>query len=1057
MNKVIVCLLLLFSINVSAVEEAVECRDAKEIATKIGNFNEADIDNTTSLRVCDSLLLPEDSLLISNLRHLATEEDVLERSDMIERMGGDPVKISSYMDERSILLQWLIDFSQFAAPLGLLFILLITVAVNKHPALLPQSLISILKVVFFLLFFISIHKVYTVAMIQYIGQERALMFNQADHKSLDEVRNTDLSKLAPAVNRNSTDLASYIHYIEFVNKATELQRKKLSGVDMELEVPWGLDISNPTFQEFLDYQSVCSSTDYVEIDRELNAHLLNFNYTHLANEAIFYSGSDNTSLYSCNEKYYGKPVELGRVINNTPTLIKRFFMNNFSENMANDLTFFEEVKASMDKLSGTLSLEMEEAERVAGLSREDIYTLLELAENAQREAREQNISVYDTNSYMVLEKSHYENMGSLFDYKKIEGLNTVSNIAYQAIKLNHYNFSDLFGTSLNKDPILSDKKDIGYHFAQPYIQQTSAYQAELHCMINDGENYEIRQQFALDYNNTPRDSKSKYAPHFGGENEPYCFRFNEDGTITAGGDPSNKKEFTLMIKDRVLAFDLYQTARIRAGINHILENDELDNQLILDAINKITPDMYGALNSYSNLSQIKQQLIGSLSTLGDAYDFIYSLTFDTSIPQTYYNYLRMGEENKQDNVNTSKALPRYDLTEYLSHSFLELNNNQIKEIENEENSLAKMARLTCPVIDENGKCIASLYELLSTSNEMMLTQAKSLAAIHFGSSFASGACSAFDKSVDSTVGAVVGKAKLFTPVGAGCVIAQVGNAVSEVVIKPVMLVSATAYVATLLASFLPIFVDMIFLLIGPLCFIVPFVIAFAQLCIDMITGAFKYFAFSKREERDFLEMLSLERSTRTVKSAVVIALISLVVLVIITEILRSPQIGGSIYDVFFKNYDNSFVQSIIRSLAVIFCIVWLTIKIIFSLPIKLINQSLELTDTKGQSLTDNASNFAEGIFTGYVLGKFARTAKSASNNLDKGINQLGNKSGSLMNKDISKTKEEISKKFDNYKNQENTYKTETETETDNTSESESDLGKEIETNLKTETKDDVKD
>ena len=1032
MKKILLGLFLIFSMSVGAVETqstdpVLDCRDAKDLSGKIGNFNEADLDDGKSFRVCDQMLLPEDNILIANLRHIATPENVMQYADQIREMGGDPEKIASFMEDRSMLMQWITDLSVFAWFFGVVYIIVVAVGSNLHSSLIPNATLATGKVILFLFMFTGIDQVYTKFLYNYVGTQRALIYNQADHKTLDSIREMDFTTLIPSVNKNSTELASFVHYIEFLNVSTELSRKRIFGQDIEIEIEWGFDINDPTIQEYLDYEDVCSQTDYVVVDRELNLHFANFNYSNLANEAIFYSGSDDTAEYNCSTNHFGRPVEVGRVINNTPTLIKRFFLDNFSENMADDLTFKDEVSAAMNDLSGTLSLEMEEAEKIASNNKSNIKILLQLAQSAQEEARTSNVDIFKTSSYAALEEMHFRNMGSLFDFEEIEGLTSISNITYQGLKLNHYNFADMFGIGTEKDPIVADKRDIGYHYAQSFIRQTASYQAELDCAINDGENYRIREKFAQNYNSTSKDEQLRLATSFGGENAPHCFRFNDNGTITAGGNGETKKEFALMVKDRVLAYDLYQTARMKAGIRHILENDQLDTQLILDALNSITPDMYGAMKSYATLSKTRQQIVGSMSTLGDAYDFVYSLTFDTTKPQTYYNYLRMQEQNNQDSVNVSKGLPMFDLTNYFSHSFVALNENGLNQKKDAEGSLAKMARFVCPVINDNGKCGAGLYELTISANEMMFEQSTILASIHYTSSAMSGVCGAIDKSVDSTVGAVAGKARYFTPAGAACVVIQGLNGGSNLFIKPLMGISMTAWAATELASYVPIMIDLVFLFIGPVCFVIPFVIALALLLIDTTTSSVKFLFFSKREENDYLELLALERTTRTVKSAVIIAIISLVVLVVVSEVLRSPQIGGSVYDAFFYGYDNSIHQSLFRTFGVIAAIVLFVIKIGFQLPIKLINQSLELTDTKGQTLTDNASNFVEGMFTHYVLNKFSNTAKVASSNLDKGIKGLsGATVGKTIDNKIKKNKDILAKNNALLnKEKEETYETET--------------------------------
>nr|WP_075498060.1 hypothetical protein [Moritella viscosa]SHO14751.1 1,4-alpha-glucan-branching enzyme [Moritella viscosa] len=997
MNKIILGLLLIFTSVVNADDATTtitgeDCRPATEISQKFGNFTDVDLDDETSFRVCGRLLMKEDPVLIANAKHLSTPANIMYFEDEIDYMSvsGNAEKIASHMNENSLLMDVITDLS---IP-GFLFVAIFITAVlfatsGDNSGYRMNGMISIGKSLIFIFAFGFMQVTSTYLTINYVASYRALIYNQANHKAIDKIREMSVTELIPAVTEQTATLANAMHYYEFINVATMLDNKaKHWGSDIEIDTTmnkWGFDISNPTVGQFKEYEAECEQTDYVLVDRELNLHLKNLNYTYLANQAIFNSGGA-TANYNC-QPNYGKQVEVLRVSNNVPTLIKRFYLDNFAENMADDLTFKDGVSAAFSKLTGDITLEMEAAETIASQNLNSITTQMLIAEGAALEEQDANTTLTTSPSYNALKRMHQNKMGDMHTFKEIEGLDSVGNIAKETIEHMHYSYSELFGIGLEKDPIVNAKKSIGYTFIQNYVRQTALYQAEYDCALRDGENYLHRQEYAKAYNNISNDTKLKSAGSFGGTSKPECYRFNSNGTITAGANPETQVEFLEMIKRRIRAVDIYMQSRTAAALELILENDDLDTQLIVDALNSISPDLYGVAKSYTALTKTRQQLVGATNTIQDAYDFVYSISYDTTKPQSFYNYARMYKDANASKDKLDKDMSKYNLGDYLSTNIIAFNKSKNADLEEKEGSLAKMLRFNCPVIDENGNCVASLIELNSSANEMMLTQALTISGYYYGTALFDQGCETASKGVDQTVGATFGKAKYFTPMGIACVFIDVLDAANGVFVKPVMTTSWVAWAATELASFAPAFVDLVMFFVIPMCLVVAFIIGLFQLYIDITFGTIKYFALTDRRPEDLQEFLSLERSTKTIKSAFMILLISLVVLMVIAELLTSPQIGGALHDAFFNGYESSpsIVNSIVRSLGVIITTAWLTLIIIFKLPIRLINQTLELTDTKGQSLSEEMSNFGMGLLTGFVMTKLAHQTKSAANNLERSI------------------------------------------------------------------------
>jgi len=993
MNKFLTYTLLLLTISLGSVANAAEqkepCRDGKEVASKINNFNDADIDGR-DYKVCGGMLLPIDKVLISNAVHVSDKETMSWFAPELTNFGANAEETIERMPDHNPLMSWIRDISKWALVAVAWFIIAVYLGSITHPHLNPQAVFATIKAALFAFSSFYINFVFTLLIILFVATYRPMMFNMGNHESIKEIMDMNVSKLVPAVRKNSTLTANAVTYVEAINTSTmNVRIDRNFGKSIEIDKTWsadGSDISDPTIAEYEAYNKECLSTDFVIVDTDTNIHLLNWDITNLVNKATFVSGGE-TENYNCDPAYYGVQVTLLDILNNTPNLLKRFFNNNFDQNMAKNLDWKEGLEAVVDRVSGALSIEMELAQETASQNPEALSNFLLLAEQAEVETRTLKKPFMETPSFLQLKKLNKIKMGTLFDYKEIEGVDAIGNVTAQTIMLNHYNFSEWFGNGIQRDPVVTDKMNNGYNVSiQPYVRETVLLAAELNCIDRNGFRYPDRKNYALHYNSIPKDRKLRFAGSFGGVSDAHCYVHNGDGTISAGADPSSREELKTLISDRTRAIDILQTARLQAGYELILANDTLDSKLVLDAINALSADMNGTVKSFTAVSQMKQQLVGALNTIEDANSFIYKIQFDTSRPQTYYNVMRMNEADKQEDLD----LPKYDFSKILSINLKAMNEAQELDNENSQGAFSKAMMFDCPIKDQyTNECRASLAVQVAASNEMMKTQAITLLVYYSAVNFADGICGAKKEALKNTAGATIAQVEGFLPSGAICAGISGLDSLNGMIVKPLMVASVIAWGATQLASFLPIVLDLLLFIIAPMCFVIPFVISSLQFYRDAIIKPFIYFFATDRTEQDYKEMLAMSQSTRSIKSAIAVAFISLVILAVITTIILSPQLGGGLYDNIWGSFDGSLIQSIPLTFITIACITWLEIKVVFSLSTRLFNQTLELFDVKGQNLSNEASHFAEGMLTGALMTRGLSFTQNTANKMESGMNGLG--------------------------------------------------------------------
>lgn len=998
MNKFLIFFILLFSINVNAIgldESTGECKNAIELVNSIGKFSENNL-GAKSYKSCGFMLMPEDANLIIALAPIATPEIVKHYSDIIKSIGGNPDLISEHMNSRSTLMAWILDLAQYSKFFGIIFFLLAAWGLIHYRNSAPSVILKIIFVVLVAVGISKFDKVYTLINIHYVGATNQILWNSADHKQIERIGEDPISNLVPAIQKNSTTMSQLFHYVELINVVSNNEAfDNLWGKDIEIDTTynkWGFDIKNPTITEALDYINECSYTDYAVVDNEVSLHLKNLNFSSIVTEVEFNSGGE-TKNYNCHPSHYGNSVILAKLIFNTPNLIKNFMLSNFSEYMGTDLTLKDEFETIGNKIIGTLMLEIETAEDTAATNPEIISEQLQMAQDSAEEARLTGVDYTKTDSYLELVEMHKLKMGGIFDYKEIEGLTNIANIAYRGISLNHYNGAEWFSLSGDKDSIISEKRLMGYHVLQPYLRTTISYELESQCAKNNGAGFETRKEFATRFNNMIAKSDSikfKNAGSFGLKSDTHCYRFNDDGSIIAGGDYETVDELDEMISDRLRSIDIYQAARNQAGLDLILGNEELDKSLQLKALNSLSPSFTDAMKSYTVLTDSKQELAGALSTLQDAMAYESLVNYNTNLPQYYFNFKKYHTNGKSKTLEADaegRELQKFDFSDFFEVNSLSFVEDARALQENAEGSIAKMTRNECPYYDSNGKCRANLLMLNMSSFSHTYELTKVLMMYEKGVGLGSGICDVVDKGFENTLGGVFGKVRYVTPIGVSCAVLNLANAGNEIFIKPIEVLAAIATGFSFVMSLVPVLLDLLRMYAPFLLMFVPAVLITVTFWIEVIFGSTRFILFSQHTEKDFLEAIEFQQTSRACQSVVVSLGGSLFIYFMITSLLTSEMIGGATYDNIWSGYDKAIIESISRSFITVFVVgiqIW---QIAIPLSRRVWNQIMEITNTKGQNFDSDFENFAKSLMLGVGMGAVAQF-KAINNGMDKSLNNL---------------------------------------------------------------------
>ncbi|EIZ1449734.1 DMT family transporter [Vibrio parahaemolyticus] len=991
MNKFLTMLLLLFSMSAFANDpNEPQCLDAKQLSSKMNNFNEADIPNADKSKACGSFLGQIDRILVSGLESIATKSDVRKWEKELTSLGNIAEKTINAMRDENTMTTWMHSYIYVTQWTVIFFVVAITIGTCYYKELLPKAILAIGGSIYIAFVTYNYGSFYTGLVILVTSFSNFIVWNAGDHESISDLSNHNYSDVGEALATNALDLASSIHRVEAINQVTALEAfDNLWSSHVEIDKTLyanGFDIDEPTISEFKQYHKHCKQRDYVEVDDKFNLHITNLNWSSLSNKAIFYSGGTDTKHYNCDEGYYGKKSLALLVQSTVAVLIDRYIDNNLTDNLGEELTLADRIKIMFDSESGTLKLLIEQAEDVASADPEMFETQILMGEEASIEAADTGTSFRNTASYQELLSYYKTKMGTTHDYVEVDGLDPYQMVGYFGIVATHFAFTELFNESGIYDSIVTDKRKMGYHFLQPYIKETINFALEYNCSTTLSSTYEDRVKFAEYFNGLDQDKKLKHQSPFSEMNDTHCYRFYDNGDIEAGGDGKDNEAFRKMVEHRFNALNVLFDARTQASLQLILENEDLTDEIVLKGLNSISTNVSDSMNSHIIMTDAQQKLRSALQVIQDAYIFESNVNYDVTRPAYYYNFKRFSDGNDIEEKAIDKNLNKYDLSPFFEHTTTEYVKNAEDITRSKEGSIAKMARYECPVL-EDGECKANLLQLNSAASNMLLEQTLYLTAIEKTASLASAGCSTAEKATEEAAGPIFGKARYANLAGvAACGTAYVLDGMSQIFVVPYQIASAIMAFVMFAMKLLPSVIDLVRHFLPYLVFVVPTLILTAAFIFDVFVSFWR-FIFSNHTAQDFDEFMSLKITTAIFYSMFVATFAYFVTLYVIMMILTS-KIGGATYDIVFYGYSGVLVEAILRSFISFGVFAYLTYASIFVLPKRIFNQMGEFFNAKGLSFSDETSSFAQSFIVGFGFGAGAKL-KSMSGSLDKKINDIG--------------------------------------------------------------------
>ncbi|HAS6066003.1 TPA: hypothetical protein I7114_04640 [Vibrio vulnificus] len=983
MKKYFTMLLMLssfISVNAFADTNEDECLSAVAVSSKINNFQESDLASSQSFKACEVFLHKKDTRLASNLSLLVSKKTIEENKTFLQKLGTETDWLKNQMKEESVLgefLLWFVTLSGFSA---ICFITNSIIAGMKHSGHLPKTIFKTLIVGVLLYFSMNFQQIYFKATTYYIAYINYMIYNSGDHETIKAMKEIDTSQIAPALKQTDLDVSQALHFASLVNNVTELKTFDLMyGSHIEIDKTLfasGFDISDPTVQDFFDYYKVCGkSLNFVIPDNELNVHLMNFNFSQITTKASFVNGTTDTKTYNCDKDRFGLQTPLLSVESNVPTVIENFIHNNYPQYLGTDLTVLEHMKSAFDDITGQLHLDIEQAEKQAASNPSAININLELAENAAFEFRHSGKILEETPSFKNLVRVNKSKMGSLFDFKEIEGLDTYAGVGFLGIKSFQYNYAELFNMEGTDDSEVEDKTTMGITYLMDYIDQTQLLALELRCAESLGSDneYKLRQKYAEKFNGLDRSTKLRHAGNFSLKNDTHCFRFHDDGSISAGGKFESSQKLREIVQDRYLAVDVLFAARRQAAMELILENDNLYKEIILQAANSMSGSFAESLSTFSITSDAKQKLHSALKAVEDSLIIETQLTYYNMLePEYYYDFPRFGHNQNLEGTAKDKGLGKFDFSEFFTHSTTKFVENANEVRKNEESSFSQEFKPVCPVVDNNGLCVASIAEINVQNAKHTFDLAYNLGMFDLATTAMSGICDAADNLTGTKADVVIGKGNPYKMIGCG--VAKGVNGLSDTFVKPLANVYFGISVALYAVNQLPIFYDVFLLFVFAIAFVSAFVVGYLSFSIEGVYNTIRYVT-SDRSEQDFNEFLTLTTTTTIVKSVVIASGSIMLSIYIVMSLLTMPSLGGAIFDLINADYDNSIFMAI--ALSIITCVAfgYLMFKILVSLPVTIHNNIMDQTNSKGFKVGNDTASLAQAAMFGLATGAMANLSK----------------------------------------------------------------------------------
>lgn len=913
-----IALLLSLSTSVVFAEDTDEdFLSGAEYSAKIGNYSEGEY-----YREPSEIFLQQNDALFLTLHSALVEKDLfIENKAYLESMGlntENALNSDIYSENgENVMKNFLTILSEF-------YILILTaiVAMFSTVAMLQykkdelnskmmMKLSGMFLVISSITFVISDP---TKVIASYVGLYNYVGAKSHDAETINEMHNSSIKKFSNIFETNNANFVNALMTMQSQEDSTKLSIIKqnygsASTLTYDLKKSYR-DDRDPYVFEYLDFLKSCLRNNRVEVDTDWVFTFTKWNILDAAvipHTASYIAGGDVYN-YDCEQEFGQRDaIALLTIKNETPNVNQRFFEEKYALNMSKDTSSSDDIKKMFNSQLGYANDQLEKASDLAKTERVKLPENYKLALQAIIDSDEQNISIKDTKAFKTLQKSNEEALSKITEYEKQEGL-SVDELTYlQAVRLPHYKFSLINGYCNQLDPVTNECK-FGYNFIEEELQKTVVKMRDLNCALNNAKFFDKRVEQQERWNALDlKKLKNVKAGSISGQHPIECFDYDFDKKeIKALGNELNIEELKTEINQRTRAFIVMFNAIDEAFFEVSKANEKQTKEKRKEFLNKIKPDFYNSVslrNDYITDLDKQQRIFNALeSTLS----FEISNKVEVEKPSIYFDYNRFArnvvDEDYIDRTNLERTLT------YKDYSFA-LNGLTIRDkkaLEKREKELNELGfgddspfltPFTCPLINKEGFCVASLSEL---NHANVKNTAEMAAIVIFGRasiSALSGTCQAGSQGQDALN--VLSKV---TPLGAiKSVLSTIGCKTAIVVesgFKEILDAVSVGMIMLLILQYLAKYV--IFIAMITFCFqiiiqvLVPFFFFYIVLGFDIIKG-FSVYALSGFQNDNAL--LNFEGTKKMVLEAIVSPLIAITSFIMLNWLLISPSVGGLFYTI----------------------------------------------------------------------------------------------------------------------------------------------------------------
>ncbi|MEZ9056189.1 hypothetical protein, partial [Vibrio sp. 10N.247.311.26] len=777
MNKIrniifILMTLILSTTNVNADvgEEEIDCLDGEIYSLKIEEgFDKSDLKNVSGLKPCNDFLKKQDHRLNIYLDILSSKKSVQENKGLIESKHGDFDNVLSSVEEENKL-SYIIDALSYltisVVSIYLTFLVFTSISSTKGYNMFKAVLLILtLALVSFASF--NVEKGLTTLSIYLSSKLNYVIVSSSDYSSAEEVSNfSGQNKRLAVMNKSNQDLIGAMLYQTTLNRVTDNSYRQTNLMrDIEIDVDLfgnGKDTKNPTIRQYTDYETNCLNTQVLEIDNDYNLHIMDFDITKQPDVVTFEFGGE-TEEYNCESNHFGLQSQSMKIVSKDVELLKSFLLKEYELNDGK-VGVTSEIKAAMDSSLSNSVKALDTATEKGSTNTSNLTNEIEVAKRAVVAARNDNTSKDLTSEGKALLKMIKRGYGSIFKYNKDDFLEPLDIVEFNTIKQQRYMFSRFFGETDDVDIINENIYKNGYYYLNEFLNETIDSAFDYECAIKDGGNFLLRKKSATAFNeifSNKTVKKNNISVLIDGDIN--CYSFDKDTyQIKALGNPEEADLAKQNYEDNVSALNyLFEVYKL-ASIELISEDEDLKNDVLLKYLDSLDTYVQSAANSNLLFVEAQNKIFRMIERTSQSLDITIYNGHDFLKPATYFNYNRFLKNTTNVDFKTfdqRHGNKYYDLSKMFIH-FNKVNKQQKEEISmamlknkmkdglksfqdaDFEMMIKESLKPECPIINSEGSCEVSLFQLLNVNTKNMAESSGILFATTAGTSFLSGTCNA---------------------------------------------------------------------------------------------------------------------------------------------------------------------------------------------------------------------------------------------------------------------------------------------------------------------------